>query len=139
MWRDNKQFDKAITDFNEALRLDPKEKYAPILGHFAARNAGDEAASKKILKHAVDQGNKDWPIPIVKFLRGDIDEKALLALATDNDKLTEAHCYLGMDHGLRKRTEQAIAHFRWVRDNGNPSFIEFGISVAELERLAKDK
>jgi hypothetical protein len=42
----------------------------------------------------------------------------LLALATDNDKLTEARCFLGLDDALKGNKDQALAHFHWVRDNG---------------------
>jgi hypothetical protein len=59
-----------------------------------------------------------------------------MSAATDNDKRTEAHCYLGLDMLQRGRRGEAIRHFRWVEDRGNPGFTEYSIALAELERLA---
>jgi hypothetical protein len=81
-------------------------------------------------------GTSTWPYPAVKFLRGWIDEPALLAAATEDDQRTEARCVLGLDHALKGHTDAAREHFRWVRDHGNPSVVEFLIALAELERLA---
>jgi lipoprotein NlpI len=58
-----------------------------------------------------------------------------LTQADDDDKRTEARCYLGLDQALKGRTEEALAHFRWVQQYGNPAFSEYVIALAELERL----
>ena len=71
----------------------------------------------------------------MKYLRGEIDESKLLAAATDNDKLTEARCFLGLDMEQKGRKEEALAHFRWVKEHGNPGFYEYTIAQAELDRL----
>ncbi|HMF16924.1 MAG TPA: hypothetical protein VKE98_06920, partial [Gemmataceae bacterium] len=168
---------KAIEDFDEAIRLDPKDPsapfgrsvallhmrrpeaaeafgsfvkkhgwkdilspYAAILGHFAARQAGKETEEKLFLREAADKLDPSaWPYPIVKFLRGEIEEAALLKSATDNDKQTEARCYLGLHHVLKGEKKKALAHFRWVKDHGSPDFTEYLIAVAELERLEKSQ
>jgi hypothetical protein len=36
---------------------------------------------------------------------------------------------------LKGRTDEALAHFRWVKEHGTPSFIEIAIAAAELDRL----
>ena len=38
---------------------------------------------------------------------------------------------------LKGHKDQALAHFRWVRDHGNPTFYEYEIALAELERVEK--
>jgi lipoprotein NlpI len=137
-WRAKKDYDRAIKDYDEAIRLDPKNAYAPILGHFAARQAKDEAAAKRFLTDSAAKLDESaWPFPVIRFLRGDLDEPALLKLASDDDKRTGARCYLGLDHLLKRRKDAALAHFRWVKDHGTPSFIEYTIAVAELERLER--
>ncbi len=73
---------------------------------------------------------------MVSFLRGKLDEPALLALATDNDQRTLARCYLGLDHMLHGDIDQAKSHLQWVRQHGNKSFDEYGIAVGELKRIA---
>jgi lipoprotein NlpI len=112
-----------------------------ILGHFAARQAGDEAGAKKFLNTGARKLDKDWPYSVVTFLRGEIDSAALLKLADDDDKQTEAQCYLGLHHALKGDNRKAVSHLRWVKAHGTPGFVEWAIAVAELERLetqAKD-
>jgi tetratricopeptide (TPR) repeat protein len=130
----------AADGFQNVLQLGWKgtnPQYAVILGNFAARQAGDEARAKQFLRDSTGKLDDAWPIAAVRFLNGEIEESELLKLATDEDKRTEAHCYLGLDHALRGRKDQAIAHFRWVKEHGNTSFVEYTIAVAELERLEK--
>ena len=72
---------------------------------------------------------------MLAFLRGKIDEPAVLAQASDDGQRTEAHCFLGLDQELRGRKTEALAHFRWVKDHGTKGFVEYTIALAELERL----
>jgi lipoprotein NlpI len=80
-----------------------------------------------------------WPYPSVQYLRGEIDEEALLKLATDDDKRTEARCFLGLDHLLKGNRDKALVHFRWVKEKGTVGYVEYTIAVAELERLENAK
>jgi tetratricopeptide (TPR) repeat protein len=131
------EYGKAIKDCDEAIRLDSKSPYPVILGHLAARQAGDEMAAKRFLKDSVGKLDETWPYPVVQFLRGDIDEASLLKLSTVDDKRTDAHCFLGMDHAIKGRKREALAHFRWVKEHGRTDFFAYTIAVAELERLER--
>jgi lipoprotein NlpI len=113
--------------------------YAMVLGHLAARRHNDATAAKRFLGESAAKLGEDWPYPAVRFLRGDIDEAALLDAATDDGKQTEARCYLCLDHLLKGRTDEAVAHFRWVKEHGNTTYVEYAIVAAELERLEKAK
>jgi len=115
---------------------DAMSQYAVILGHFAALRTGQGGQAKAFLDDAAARcDTAAWPYPVVKYLRGEIDEAKLLAGATDNDKMTEARCYLGLDALHKNRSAAALAQFRWVKENGNPSFSEYTIALAELDRL----
>ena len=74
---------------------------------------------------------------MIRYLRGEIDQNALLASATDTDKMTVARCYLGLDLALKGRDDTAREHYRWVVEHGTPTFTEYTIAAAELERLKK--
>ena len=132
---------KAVGGFQTVLDLQgwkgDRALYAVILGHFAARQDEDEAAAKRFLSDSAGKLSEDWPYPVVRFLRGEIDEPALLKLAIDDDKRTEARCYLGLDHLLKGRKDEALAHFRWVKEHGTATFTEYNIAIAELERLER--
>jgi tetratricopeptide (TPR) repeat protein len=135
-WGIQKQYGKAIKDFEDAVRLDPKDSYPVIYGYLTARAAGNEARAARFLKDAVGKlDESDWPYPVIKYLRGEIDEPALIKLAIDDDKLTEVHCYLGLDDLSKGRKNEAIANFQWVKERGAAGNIEYAIAIAELERL----
>ena len=172
-WREKKEHGKAISDFDEAIRLDPKDPYAPyhravvlflsrgigavdgakatldlagwrgelsiyavLLGHFAARRNGFTEQAREYLDDAKDRCDTlAWPYAIIRYLRGEIDEPKLLAAATDNDRMTEVRCYLGLDVLEKGQKEAAVAHFRWVKEHGNRAHTLYAIALAELELL----
>ena len=174
-WLAKKDYDKAIADYNEAIRLDPgfalayynrgasflltgSEKagdderkflelegwrgeysqYAVLWGYFGSRRAGKAEVARRVLDEAAAKcDTAAWLYPVIRYLRGEIDQNALLTAATDTDKMTEARCYLGLDLALKGRDDTAREHYRWVVEHGTPTFIEYTIAAAELERLKK--
>jgi peroxiredoxin len=132
---------EAMASFQLVIALDGYKgslgPYAVILGTLAARRAKDEPGAERILKEAADKINPGWPQPVVKFLRGDIDEAALLKAATDDGKRTEAHCYLGLDDAQKDRRAEALAHFKWIQAHPAKDFSEYTIALAELKRLER--
>jgi tetratricopeptide (TPR) repeat protein len=133
----------AVEGFRRVLEVQgwkgDRAVYAVILGHFAARLEKDEQAAAKFLKDSAGKLDEAWPYPSVQYLRGEIDEETLLKLATDDDKRTQARCYLGLDHLVKGNRDKALAHFRWVKEKGTVDYDEYTIAVAELERLENAK
>ncbi|MDG3004985.1 hypothetical protein [Paludisphaera mucosa] len=79
------------------------------------------------------------PRPVVRCDRGEIDEKALLALAADADQETEFRCRLGFDRHLKGRIDEARANFRWIHDRGSPRYPQSVLAVAEPEKQDEPK
>ena len=114
--------------------------YAAIVGALGARRTSRDEAAKALLDEAdAKAGRSLWPCPVVAYLRGEIDDKALLALATDNDKMAEARCYLAYDQLLKGKIAEARENFRWVKDHGTAGFMEYALSLAELDRMDRAK
>ena len=113
---------------------------AVLLGHVAAlrRNHLDEA-KKWLDDAAVRCDTSAWPYPIVKYLRGELDEAKLLADADNNDKAIKARCYVGLDLVQKGQNQAALGHFRWIKEHGNPRVTEYAISIAEAKRLEARK
>jgi ribosomal protein L35AE/L33A len=105
------------------------------------RHAGNVEAANAFLDDAIKNYNlSQWPGPIISFLRsekGSADE--VLKQATDNDKLTEAHAYLGLVLALNEKRADALTHLRWVKEHGNKGFVEYGMAIAEIDRLEVKK
>ncbi len=107
------------------------------MGYFAAPGDGPAGEPRKLLDEAVRRCDiSSWPYPIIKYLCGEIDESTLTAAAaTDDDRLTDVHCFLGLKAASENKKDAALAHFRWVKEHGISEFLQYAISVCELDRL----
>ena len=115
---------------------DSNAPYAALMSYFGNRRASRDPEAQKVLAEASTRTDaKSWAASIIKYLRGDLKENELLALATDNDKMTEARAYLGMNLALEQRFDAARPHLEWVVKNGNRDFIEYTLAKAELRRI----
>ena len=111
-------------------------QYAVLWGYFGLRRAGNADSAKRLLDDAAARCDATtWPYPVIRYLRGELDQTAMLAAASDNDKMTVARFYLGLDLALKGRYEEAREHYRWVKEHGNPSLFQFTHALAELDKL----
>jgi tetratricopeptide (TPR) repeat protein len=110
---------------------------AVAVGYFSSRLANDEPRARAFLTDSAGKLAEKWPAPAIKFLRGELTEQELLALATDDDKRTEARCYLGLHHLAGGKPDDARLHFEWIQKHGTKGYFEHGIALAELKRLRK--
>jgi tetratricopeptide (TPR) repeat protein len=134
--------ERAVDDERKFLQLEgwrgEHSQYAVLRGYFGSRRAGKAEAARRFLDDAAAKcDTAAWPYPVIRYLRGEIDQNALLAAASDTDKMTEARCYLGLDLALKGQATAAREHFLWVKEHGNPGFTEFTVALAELDRLEK--
>ena len=115
---------------------DEGSQFMALLAHLGHRQAGREEEARQILEEASKKSDTGaWPYPVIRYMRGELSAEELLALASDNDKKTEARTYLGMDALLKNQPDAARAHFTWVRDYGNKRYLEYPLALAELSRL----
>ncbi len=105
------------TGWNHELAL-----HTAVIGHFAAKRNGQTNEAKRFLDEAaIRADSRQWTYQLIRFLRGEINEQALLSSAGDAAKMTEIHCFVGLHDTLSGRNEAALPHFRWVRDKGLPA------------------
>jgi tetratricopeptide (TPR) repeat protein len=114
--------------------------YVVLFGHFGYRYGHQDGDGKKLLDEAKTKCDTSlWPYPVVRYLLGELSSQALLNLAVDVDKKTEAQAYIGLDLALAGKREEAVPHFVWVKDNGNKGFVEYALAAAEFNRQAEKK
>lgn len=80
---------------------------------------------------------KSWTAQVLAFLRGQLDDKGLVAAAKDAGSRTEAHAYIGFMHLENGRHDAARTEFEWVRDNGLPNYSEYPLAIGQLRLLDK--
>ncbi len=133
--------DSAALDARTFLELtdwhSDRAQYMVIIAALGYRRAGKAAEAKDILDLATKRANSaTWPFPIITYLRGELTADALVALAANNnDRLTEAHGYIGMDLLLKDQKDEALSQFKWVKEHGNRNFVEYTLASVELNRV----
>lgn len=112
--------------------------YLALMANIGYRQAGMTEEAQAIISQAIKKISPDkWGYNIVRYFNGDISSEELMQLATDNDKKTEAHTYLGMDLLLKEKNDEAKTHFAWVKEYGNKRFFEYPLAVEELKRITR--
>ena len=110
--------------------------HAVLLGYFAAFRSGQPDRARSFLDEGTARCNPPaWNYAILRFLRREIDEHGLLALADKGNVKTAFHCYLGLDLLQRGQREAALAHFQWIREQGDLGIYEYQMALAELDRM----
>jgi tetratricopeptide (TPR) repeat protein len=110
--------------------------YMAIIGVLGYLKAGRVDDASRLLELAHRRLNASaWPYPVIAYLRKEISKDALLASATDNDKMTEVRTYIGLMLAITGERQEALKHLKWVKENGNKSFVEFPAALTELRRL----
>ncbi len=104
---------------------DPWSAYIALLNYVSLRRAGNDPLAKATLAEAVASlPTNDWPLPVLQFLRGDLDEAALLAQALEPDRATLARYYVGMHHWLAGDVAKARELFSAIVATGDRSYLQ---------------
>jgi tetratricopeptide (TPR) repeat protein len=130
----------AVNDALKFLALEgwraEHSQYMVLVAHFGYRLEHREQDGRKVLIECASKCDAtSWPYPIVRYLRSEIPETALMNSATDSDRLTEAHAYVGMNLSLLGQSPEALKHFKWVTENGNRDFTEYLLALSETKYL----
>jgi tetratricopeptide (TPR) repeat protein len=131
----------AIDGFQAFIDMDekPEKSTGAIWGTVAARLLKDENASRRFLTKSLAKSDDDWPSPLFRFLRHQIDERQLLVLAGAGDNETEARYCAGMTDLAENRPEEAKAHFQWIHQQPNAQSIYRACADGELKRLEQPR
>lgn len=130
---------EAANDARTFLEInDWHRERAPYMVIFAVigyRQAERDADAQQFLDLAAKRCNtQEWPYPIISYLNRETTADELFVLAGDRNRMTEARAYVGLDLLGAGRRDEALAHLRWVSENGNKTFVEYTMARMELKR-----
>ncbi|HEX3450514.1 MAG TPA: tetratricopeptide repeat protein, partial [Isosphaeraceae bacterium] len=110
--------------------------YMAILAALAARQAQQPEEAKRVLDEAVaNLSPRLWPVPVLRYLQGELTEPALLDLAVSTRQQAEAHTFIGLDRLRSGDRAGAILHLHWARDHGSEGSIALDVAQGTLARL----
>jgi tetratricopeptide (TPR) repeat protein len=110
--------------------------YMAILAAMAARQAQRPEDAKRVLDEALaNMSPRLWPVPVLRYLQGELTETALLGLAVSTRQQAEAHTFIGLDRLRAGDRAGAVLHLHWARDHGSDGSIALDVARGTLARL----
>ena len=110
--------------------------YMALLGVLGARQAGKNDEAQTLLDEAIaNSAPGAWPLPVLRYLRHDLNTASLLQAATTDTQKTEAHTFVALELLHRGDRKAAREHLIWVRDHETSRSIAADLASATRERL----
>jgi tetratricopeptide (TPR) repeat protein len=110
--------------------------YMAVLAVLGARQAGRAADGQRVLDEAlVNLSPRVWPAPVLRYLRGDLNEDGLLRAAGGDRQRAEAHAFVGLDRCRAGDRKAGLDHLRSVKEHGAAGSIAMDVARATLGRL----
>jgi len=135
-----KSFPLAVADFSKALELKPQSTYLIPWQALAKARAGQTAQARSLLETSL-RGKTPatgWTAQICSFLLEQSSQQQLLDAADEasgsekNQRLCEAHYFIGQQRLLRDEGPEAAEHFREAADRKEYSLSAFRGARYEL-------
>jgi lipoprotein NlpI len=134
-------FAQAAADLQRGLALDTADVYGALWLHLARQRLRQDD-SEDFVAHAALVDSTRWPVPIVRYMLGDLNPDSLRALATAAELDGQGQrCivafYLGESALLRGDPSAAQSLFDETRTTCPRELNEHRAAVAELQRMAR--
>ena len=130
-------YDRAIADYNEAIRLNPKFPYSVLWLYLARTRSGADTAAAELDANAKKLKQPDWPYPVVELFLGRRTPKSTLVAPTKPNDRCEAQFYVGEWQLLRGDRPKALAALKAAVGTCPKSNVEYDFARAELKRLRR--
>lgn len=133
----------AVGDFERFLALKPNDAYRVIWLYLAQSQLSADTAMKQLRQNLQLLEQSEWSTNLVRFLAGEITEKALLDSVLQElsspqilaERLCEVYFYLAKWHESRQRPEQALSYYKQVLATNVFEFVEHRYARLEMARL----
>ncbi len=110
--------------------------YMAVLAILGARGTPREAEARRLLDEAVvNSPRRVWPLPVLHYFRGDIEEATLIRAAESLRQQAEVHAFLGLDRLKAGDRAAALPHLKFARDHGSPGSIAADVARAAIGRI----
>ncbi len=114
---------------------DPESTTAAIIGAIGAIRAEHREDADPLLDEAGKPLQEtDWPKPILKYLKREIDEQKLIEVAATPDQKSEAHAYLAVNLSIAGKHADAAEHLKRLVENGNKRSLSYDLAINEFRR-----
>jgi tetratricopeptide (TPR) repeat protein len=128
----------AASYLRESAPEEGRRAYVALAASLALIRRDEREEANRLLDAALTPlDDKQWPARVITFVRGHTTAADLLARASGPGELTEAHAYVGVLASIAGKEDEARTHLEWVTGKGLKTYLEYGLAVGELKRLAR--
>jgi tetratricopeptide (TPR) repeat protein len=113
--------------------LSPYMAILTVLGARQARRPGD--ADRALEEALANLPPRLWPVPVLRYLHGQINDTALLQAAVTRRQEAEAHAFIGLERLQSSDRASAIAHLQWAKEHGRAGSIALDLARVFRHRL----
>lgn len=136
---------EAASDWRAALRYcDDREKttYLQLWSFVASTRSGRESGKDlAAFLSTRRRGSKQWPIPVVRMLLGEIKPEDLLRIANEGDEALqhkcEAHFFIAHRYLMSHDKGGAKIHFQRCLDTGVTGYREYMAAKIDIARIGR--
>ncbi len=146
---DNHEFAEALADFQKAIELDASLDYSHFRVWLIMSRLGElRPATKGLADYWHDRKSgkpDDWESTVMRFLTGQMTERAFLNATVAKDKTKaawkecEAYFYAGSKRLVEGDKKIAADYFQKCLETDKKDFMEYKSAVAELKFLRHAK
>jgi lipoprotein NlpI len=130
--------------FEKYMKSNPNDTWVILFRYLVEAKIGNAlAAARELENDAAELKERRWPVPVIDFHLGRIDEKAMFAAANDsdqnmrNEKVCAANFHAGEARLLRAQVSAAIPLLRAAERDCPSHFYESHGASTELKRLGQ--
>ena len=131
--------------FEKYMKSNPNDTWVILFRYLVEAKIGNAfAAARELENDAAGLKERRWPVPVIDFHLGRIDEKAMFAAANDsdqnmrNEKVCAANFHAGEARLLRAQVSAAIPLLRAAERDCPSHFYESHGARTELKRLGQN-
>jgi lipoprotein NlpI len=131
--------------FEKYMKSNPNDTWVILFRYLVEAKIGNAfAAARELENDAAGLKERRWPVPVIDFHLGRIDEKAMFAAANDsdqnmrNEKVCAANFHAGEARLLRAQVSAAIPLLRAAERDCPSHFYESHGASTELKRLGQN-
>ena len=128
----------AASYLRESAPEEEQRAYVALAAALTLIRRNEREQASRLLDAALKPlDQKAWTTTVIRFVRGETTAVDLLARASNPGERTEAHAYVGVMASIAGKHDEARTHLEWVTGKGLKSYVEYGLALGELKRLAR--
>lgn len=109
--------------------------YSLIIAYFSYAQMNDRENMQQVLSYSKKLDfSPEWPLPIIEYMKGEIEASELISIVQSDKEEIEAHTYIGLQLQLDGEFQASKKHLNWVQKSNRNDIIETLIAKHMLEQ-----